>query len=390
MPIKITKEQCDALIHFPDENITSRKKHALNGLYKKLLKECNELYKTKQSIQTAVMESVKFTLGKVDDIDTRMHNLKVMKIYLSLISPCIVQSNLTPLVLALVKKDKGRFSDVIYFNKQIGTESAFGVAYLNTGVDEGSKLVFSAKITTDDQKVEVALLEKMSQSVQKHETPNFPIIYKILHCKDVKEDKKEKDRDITGINDIIKYNKYYVILNELATGDLNYFIEEKTDTTSIQYESVFFQALLSLRAFHIHTKYIHDDAHGGNFLIHAIKKGGYWHYKYRNTNIYVPNAGYLVVLWDPGLAKKIVPRTEYLPYADYYRFYGFIKHVMNKGFDFPQQLYDHIKLLIAYVVNNLNDENAIMKYLEKKPKFKNILFTLPEKSHIINNKPYYL
>jgi hypothetical protein len=151
MPVQITKEQCNALIKSNPVN----NKSELNGLYKQLIKECNQLYSTKESIQKAVMESVKLTLGKADTIETRVHNLKVMKKYLSMISPCIVSSELTPAVLALVKKEKGAYTDKIYFTRQIGTESAYGVAYLNTGVDEGSRLVFSAKITTDKNKNEM-------------------------------------------------------------------------------------------------------------------------------------------------------------------------------------------------------------------------------------------
>lgn len=384
MPLKITKEQCKALI---DENpITKRK---LNGLYKNLLKECNELYSNKASIQKAVMESIKFTLGKVDNIDTRIHNLKVMRKYLSVISPCIVSSSLTSHMLALVKKDKGRFRDIIYFNKQIGSDSSYGVAYLNTGVDEGSKLVFSTKITTEDNKNEIVLLEKMSYAVQNRETPNFPIIYKVLHCKNVKENKHKSYIEINGINDIIKNSRYYVILNELATGDLNNFLESSSHT-NIEYESVLFQVLISLRTFHIHTNHIHDDAHAGNFLYHTIEKGGYWHYKYKDTDIYVPNVGYLVVIWDPGLAHKMVSNTEYLPYTDYYRFYAVLKSLINRGFNIPDDVFTQIKLLINYVTNNLNDPNAIMKYLQSRPKFKHILFSHPSKSHIINDNPYYL
>jgi len=392
---KITKEQCNALIHFPDENvITKRKlnKSELKGLYKKLLKECNQLYATKSSIQKVVMETIKPTLSNVDTIDTRIHNFKIMKKYLSMISPCIVTSKLTSHILALVKKDKGRFEDVIYFNKQIGSDSEFGVAYLNTGVGEGSRLVFSTKITTEKHKNEIVLLEKMSYAVQHHITPNFPIIYKVLHCKDVKEKQKQNqsDIDINGIDDIIKNTKYYVILNELANGDLNNFLEKK-NISEIEYESVLFQVLISLRAFHIHTDHIHNDAHMGNFLYHEIEKGGYWHYKYNNTNIYVPNTGYLVVIWDPGLAHKI--DTDYRVYIDYHRIYRILKGYYENGtINLPEDFFIQLTSIIKYIImnNNIRDKHAIMKYLEKKPKFKHILFSPPLNSHIINETPYYL
>lgn len=385
MPINITKEQCKALIESPER----KQKSVLNGLYKNLLKECNELYKSKSSIENAVMESVKLTFGKMDTTEIRLHNLKVMKKYLSVISPCIVSSHLTSHMLALVKKEKGKYSDVIYFNKQIGSDSAYGVAYLNTGVGEGSKLVFSTKITTENNKNEIVLLEKMSAAVQKCLTPNFPIIYKVLHCKDVKEKRKSSYIDITGINDIIKNSRYYVILNELATGDLTHFLENEQHSF-IEYESIFFQVFLALRSFHIHTNHIHDDAHYGNFLYHKIAKGGYWHYKYKSLDIYVPNVGYLMVVWDPGLARKIVPKSERLPYIDYYRVYSVMKSYIHQGINIPVELYTQIKLMVSFINNHLNDVNAIMKYLQTKPKFKNILFTKPLNSKIINDTPYML
>lgn len=389
MPVRIiTKEQCNALVKSVDKKPI--KKTELNGLYKQLIKECNQLYGNKTSIQKAVMDSLKLTLGKVDTIETRVHNLKVMRKYLSMISPCIVSSNLTSNMLALVKNDKGIFHDKIYFNKQIGSESAYGVAYLNTGVDNGSRLVFSAKITTDKNKNEMDLLKKMSNAVQNHVTPNFPVIYKILHCKNVKEKKHNSYIDIRGINDIIKNSRYYVVLNELASGDLFHFLE-KMKHSEIEYESVIFQVFIALRTFHIQTNHIHNDAHYGNFLYHKIDKGGYWHYRYNKTDIYVPNTGYLLVVWDPGLARKIEPNTEYMPYIDYYRIYSILKDVIHtEHIQLSEDFLNSIFLLVKYISENPNDVNAIMKYLEKKPKFKNILFAPPLNSRIINATPYYL
>ena len=389
----ITKEQCKALVDFTDENSLNNKS-ALNGLYKNLLKECNALYKTKESLQKAVMESLKLTLGKLDTIEARVHNLKVMRKYLSMITPCIVSSNITSKMLALVKKNKKGFQDVIYFNQRIGSESEYGVAYLNTGVGKGSKLVFSTKITPENNKNEIQLLEKMSYAVQNHITPNFPIIYKVLHCKHVKEKKVVGHINIEGINDIIKNHRYYVILNELAKADLFHFLE-KEQHSSIEYESVVFQIFIALHTFHIQTNHIHNDAHFGNFLYHKITKGGYWHYKYNNTDIYVPNTGYLVVIWDPGLAHKIVPNSEYLPYIDFHRVYKHLKYdIENRRDDsISRDFLNELEEMMKYIIvsrSRLNDVNSIMKYLEKKPKFKNILFSAPLNSHIINKIPYYL
>jgi hypothetical protein len=146
-----------------------------------------------------------------------------------------------------------------------------------------------------------------------------------------------------------------------------------------------------MRTFHIQTNHIHNDAHFGNFLYHKIKKGGYWHYRYNKTDIYVPNTGYLLVVWDPGLARKIEPNTEYMPYTDYTRIFVVLRDVLHEhNIRLSEQFISNIYSLIKYVRENSNDIHAIMKYLEKQPKFTNILFSPPLNSHIINATPYYL
>jgi predicted unusual protein kinase regulating ubiquinone biosynthesis (AarF/ABC1/UbiB family) len=39
--------------------------------------------------------------------------------------------------------------------------------------------------------------------------------------------------------------------------------------------------------------FYHNDLHLGNFLIHKVKPGGFWHYKISDIDIYVKNMGYL-------------------------------------------------------------------------------------------------
>ena len=392
MPPLITKEQCNNLLEYPDINpITNRKinKKALNGLYKKLLKDCNDLYATKKIIQKSTMDSLKFTLKRMEDINSRIHNQKVIRKYISMISPCIVHSSVTSHILSLVKKHKGRFEDLIYFNSRIGSESAYGIAYLTTGVGEGSKLVFSAKIMSDETTMEIELLEKMSRAVQSQLIPNFPIIYKTLHCKEGSKNKYDSfDND--NIKDIMKKKRYYVVLNELATGDISHLLEH-VKHTNIEYESILIQALISLRAFHIHTGYIHHDVHFGNFLYHKVKAGGYWHYRYNNTDIYVPNVGYLIVLWDPGLAKKITHGSNHNPQSDFVGFYTVLKgYIDDKIINVPEHIYIQIRGIIKDVFDKAQDYNAIMKYFEKKPTFQYILYKEPKESFIINSKPYYL
>lgn len=391
MPELITKDQCiDLVLKKPLLTNGKLNKKALNVLYRKLLKECNDLYTTKKKIQKKTMDALQFTLSRTEDIDARIHNKKIIQKYISMITPCIVRSAITENMLSLVKKTKGRFEDHIYFKNRIGSDSAFGVAYLTTGVGEGSKLVFSAKIINDNTTLEIELLERMSRAVQLHLTPNFPVIYKTLHCKEGTM-KTSSSFDNQNMNAIIKSKRYYVILNELATNDMNQLLLN-TYRSNIEYESIIVQALFSMRAFHKYTDHIHSDVHLGNFLYHKIKPGGYWHYRYNETDIYVPNTGFLIVLWDPGLAQKITPGTYVAPYSDFKLFYTTLKSYNDqKEINIPPSMFNILYTIIKNVAEQLHDYIAIMKQFEMKPAFKYILYEKPTNSFIINpKKPYSL
>ncbi len=161
------------------------------------------------------------------------------------------------------------------------------------------------------------------------------------------------------------------------------------------------QLIFSLRAFH-NLGYVHNDAHLGNYLYHKITPGGFWQYQYKNTVIYVPNTGYLMVLWDPGLANKesaVLPRR-----IDYDRTLRLIQSIPSSKFYQDKNMIGIPNAtLVSEIVyaNHSTDKDIIVKKIidllrEKKPLFKHIYYkdaktsTLPPNSKIINNKPYPL
>ena len=46
----------------------------------------------------------------------------------------------------------------------------------------------------------------------------------------------------------------------------------------------------------------HNDLHWGNVLVFEVRPGGCWEYKIDDTRYYVPNLGFVFVLWDFGRA----------------------------------------------------------------------------------------
>ena len=77
----------------------------------------------------------------------------------------------------------------------------------------------------------------------------------------------------------INNNKYYIILNELAHGDIKQLFTIKTivDNNSLIY-NIFIQVILSILTFH-NIGYIHRDCHYGNFLYQRVNDDGYYHYE---------------------------------------------------------------------------------------------------------------
>ena len=251
-----------------------------------------DLEEARNKLIAAINKKIGPILHKSDTLKARIEFKNIITNYLDDIKPCI---NEYQDKLYLFKGEKKHAQPMVYFNKRIGTESAYGEAFLNMGRGFAKLLKFSCKImeVNPDHTLETKLLEKMSALAEKGRTPNMPMTYKILKCK--------SPCKLDNCPGPSRKKPYYVIINELADSDLETWFKEKHTTS--QYESILMQIMFAIFSFHT-IDHLHNDAHLGNFLIHKIKPGGYWRYQFNDENIYVPNCGYLLVMWDPGRASK--------------------------------------------------------------------------------------
>jgi hypothetical protein len=181
---------------------------------------------------------------------------------------------------------------LLYFDNRIGGNSTFGVAYAHTGRGHYAAPKFASKIMeiTKNNATEVEIMKKMTAAVVAGYTPNFPIMYSVRKCLDVKK-------------------PHFLMLSELADTDVRSWMRLKKRSTA-EWTSVLIQMILAIFAIH-ELGYLHQDVHFGNFLIHEIPPGGYWRYDLGSTKkrVFVKNVGFLVVLWDMGLGEKYDPRT---------------------------------------------------------------------------------
>lgn len=433
----VTPVDCEALRKNPTRNpLTGRAidPTALHGVYQRLKKECKAIFQElsapravpalppkaleklqRMRLRNALRRALQPILHSQDSLENRIHFAKVIRKYAEETEPCIQSSTDKKDKMVLVKPRKGsKPLERIYFDKQIGTKSAYGTAYMNAGKGVARLLRFSIKIMGDQFSNEVALLKKMSNLAEQKLSPNMPITYEVLHCKYPTTSKKLlKNADVPKL---VQDGKYYVVLNELANGDLHDWFQYTYSPR--EYESVLMQLLFSLRTFHKYTNFVHNDSHLGNFLWHRVTPGGFWHYRYSPkalptpiglpnkplpayVDIYVPNTGYLLVLWDPGVARPIAtnPISDYHPSRDYWRPLSLIQNIgrMQLYRDKNMKPIDPtiflpfgqmVQLLGAYLQRDI-----LMDYIaDRKGKYlKHIYFDqLPANGVVLNGVPYEL
>lgn len=200
----------------------------------------------------------------------------------------------------------------ILFGKQIGSKSKFGVIYKCKNINPKIKKIplFTAKIqlNTNALNREVKSLQNLSNYGIKNKIPNLPILYKVVYCPNDSELKI-----FENVNKNIIDKGYTIILNELASGDLNYFLNKKYPFYLNEriwcnvYEQIFISLLI------LHSQGIrHNDAHSGNFLYHKISKGGCFHYNINGVDYYIENLGFLWTSWDYGKISKLETKGSYI------------------------------------------------------------------------------
>lgn len=404
----ISKEDCSAWKKDPTRHpITGRKLRmgAKTGIYSQLVKLCSASYKRASTgkptapvvkgdlekdrlkLLEAMKKAVAPVLNKGDTTRARVQFAKIMRNYLGELKPCL---ELKDKKLWLYTKKK---EPVVYFDKRIGSESVYGVAYMNMGLGFAKLLRFSCKLmssTVRGHKQEIEILEKMSNMAEAGESPNMPITYLSLRC--------TKKCTVNECPANTKSSGYYVVINELANSDIqNWFRRSYSPEV---YESVLMQMVFAIYTFH-NMGYIHNDCHLGNFLIHEITPGGCWRYKVDNTNVYVPNKGYLLVMWDPGLAKPKFASDDQR--VDYSRPMNLIMNMLDykKYRDLKMKPLPHATLTYGLVpiFNTIMFEDApekkmVLKILDRIRsnviKFPSIVVDGHPPGHLLNVSPYLM
>jgi hypothetical protein len=272
----------------------------------------------------------------------------------------------------------------IILTKQIGSESRYGVIFL-TSADFSTTTVFATKLMIVDKHnyIETILSKKLSNITLKDINPHFLLVYKSFIC-DYKTTINKK------LPTIIRNNNYYISINELADDNLKNFLLAINDPELIA--NAYIQILLSILSFHYHTKGVyHRDCHYKNFLYHKIDKGGYFHYKIFDKDIYIENKGYIWMIWDFGLAKieeyqKLDRLNDYFKINDFFRATSSYKN--SNKFKLISNIVYKLNSIEFYYKSKIGNSDVILFNDYIFPYIDLFKTSYDSKSFIINKKPY--
>lgn len=130
---------------------------------------------------------------------------------------------------------------------------------------------------------EYEILKKCTDLVINQPNQNLPIIYDLYIC-----DKSKM-----------------VFYDELASGNFIHWCYQEHSVD--EWKSFLFQLWAGVYSLQKHLKLVHNDLRMGNVLFHKInnKQEEYWKYKIDENEYYIPNCGYVFIIWDFGSSNLI-------------------------------------------------------------------------------------
>ena len=359
--VKLSKEElCDKWLKNKNINPQTSRKIKENGaVYKELQKRCSLNQKSISSDISSIKKSdispphkkINSEIKKIDAmkkihklfipyikrasvnlIDRINYFIIMQKYILSLKSKnnCLRLYNIDPITNNITY----RIGNKIILDKKIGTPSVYGIVYLShfkTNVRYGTKFdrlnKFAVKITDQSKinKKEIDILKDLTKFVIDFICPHFPISFGYLKCDNtIKSDNSDDYSIVKNKHNkkqllpelVVKKNKLFIQLNELAVGDLHSLLVSQFNpfmkpTNNIDVLNIFAQIFIAFMFFHSYTNCYHGDPHTGNFLYHKIKPGGYFHYNIYGKDYYLENQGFLWVIWDFGLIRPFTQNNKY-------------------------------------------------------------------------------
>jgi hypothetical protein len=207
-----------------------------------------------------------------------------------------------------------RVLNKIDLGKKIGAGS-FGniyVAHVNKRYIIALKMAIAGVTETAiknpyDQKYtawnEINILKPYINSfIEKGICQNFPYVYNSFICRHCDFEREVKDKLI------IKRKPCYIVVEEIASGDLRRWGNIGRRTEEEKYNALF-QCMAGLHALQKYFQICNNDIKGENILFKEISiiENSYWEYVIMGTTYYIPNTGSLFFVNDFGVSYSSDP-----------------------------------------------------------------------------------
>lgn len=145
--------------------------------------------------------------------------------------------------------------------------------------------------------------------------------------------------------------KYILLYNELADCDFEKWICEERN--ELEWKSFLFQFWCTLYLLQKKLKLVHNDLRLPNILFIKIKSGGYWKYEIDDDEYFVPNMGYVFIIWDFGSAQSLNFSNA--------RNKEYVKNKLEANIDL-MYIHDLYKRLRVLLLENLFDIDQLEKF----------------------------
>lgn len=146
------------------------------------------------------------------------------------------------------------------------------------------------------------LKDILKPMVAKNLCPNLPVFIDTFLC--------DKCDFIFKKGDV--QHPCVITVMELASSDMYYYLKYKSRSDEEMY-SALFQIMAGLHAIQMGGQILNNDIKSRNILVYNVKPGGYWHYRIKKTDFYVPNFGKMFVLNDFGVSTIYDPNFQLYP-----------------------------------------------------------------------------
>jgi hypothetical protein len=207
--------------------------------------------------------------------------------------------------------------NIINLEKLIGSKSKYGTIYLTSIPNLLGIYPIATKVMKfdSDNVREVDIMTFITNKIiLKKLSRHFLMIYSSSNC--VKKTKK------------IPLKIRLISVNELADGDLKMLVTKRDvlEDDELMF-NLLFQTYISVATFQNLVKFVHKDAHHGNFLYQKNNEIGYYHYTFNGKDYYLKSCKYNIIIFDYGFAERIEEQDIDTINADYFQI---IHAFMNK------------------------------------------------------------